>query len=336
LQVIVDIPKHQANLLQTLVQRNWALLAMKNYADVQNRVDKLLSRVRHPDLLMQDAVLKLIAKDVLNARKAFEEALKLRPTDVRALQAIAATYVMQKDAPVALSFVREHAKWHENSSPIQALCGRWMFQFGDYAAARHAYSIVRKLEADPVPVDLMLAEIDRAEGKLHEARQRLAALVSMPSVTANVFNELGNIDEALKDRDSAIRNYRKAVELDPRHSWALNNLAFLLADHAGGAHEALKYAQKAMEALPENSVIEDTLGWVYYRNGSYNLAVKHLENAVGKGGGPATRYHLAAAYAKAGQSSKAENALRAALKTAPDIPEAAVAREVVASSAVNR
>jgi Tfp pilus assembly protein PilF len=67
----------------------------------------------------------------------------------------------------------------------------------------------------------------------------------------------------------------------------------------------------------------------------YNLAVKHLENAVSKGGGPGTQYHLAAAYAKAGQTSKAEHTLRAALKAAPNIPEAVIAREVVASTAVN-
>lgn len=110
---------------------------------------------------------------------------------------------------------------------------------------------------------------------------------------------------------------------------ALNNLAYLLADWAKQNDEALKLAQRTVELAPDNPNYLDTLGWVLYHKGLYQPAIDYLKRAVAKGGAPVLRYHLAMAYAKAGDSSRAREMLAVALKNSPQAPEAKQAMAIV-------
>ena len=80
------------------------------------------------------------------------------------------------------------------------------------------------------------------------------------------------------------------------------------------------------------------MGWAFYRKGIYGLAVEHLAHAVARDGtqtSPSTnvrKYHLAMAYFKNGDSRRGMTTLEAALKLAPDIPEAHMAESVMAES----
>jgi len=119
---------------------------------------------------------------------------------------------------------------------------------------------------------------------------------------------------------------------------ALNNLAYVLLEYANQPEEALKYAQQAHELAPDHPDIEDTMGWAYYRKGIYGMAVEHLAHAVARDGkqmSPASnvrKYHLAMAYFKNGERERAMTTLEAAVKLAPDIPEARMAEFMTAES----
>ena len=64
-----------------------------------------------------------------------------------------------------------------------------------------------------------------------------------------VLNSEGKIDAANKE-------YRKVLTLSPKHPLAANNLAANLADGGGNLDEALKFAQIAREAVPEDPSVE--------------------------------------------------------------------------------
>ena len=84
-----------------------------------------------------------------------------------------------------------------------------------------------------------------------------------------------------KNPAAAIEQYRKVVAIDPKDALAWNAMAYLLA-RGKQQDEALKSAQKAKELAPDNPAVDDTLGWVYYLQGSYPLSVVHLEAATNK------------------------------------------------------
>jgi tetratricopeptide (TPR) repeat protein len=106
-----------------------------------------------------------------------------------------------------------------------------------------------------------------------------------------------------------------------------NSLANALAENKQ-LDEALKYAKWTKELDPANTIVEDTLGWIYYQQGAYPLAVLHLEAATAGGGSAVRKYHLAMAYLRDGKTERARAMFDAAWKSDPDLPEAQTARQL--------
>jgi putative PEP-CTERM system TPR-repeat lipoprotein len=331
LDLMNQVPKEQAGAPAAIIQRNWALLAVRNTAETRKQVDQALSQHRLPELLLQDAVLKLGEKNFRGARISLEEALRGSPENPRILNTLVATYTLERQFSQALDLLRSHVRQYPQSAALQALLGHWLFQARDYAGARAAYTAAKSLVGQSAIAELALAEIDITEGKREPARQRLMTLVAEArgGAAATAAFELANLAQSAGNHQEALSYYRKTVELMPSHALALNNLAYLLADFAKQPDEALKYAEQAMETAPDNVVIEDTLGWIYYQKGIYHRAIRHLENAAQKEGQPIFKYHLGLAYAKAGNRPQAVKVLSAALRTAPHLPEAALAQQVI-------
>ena len=140
---------------------------------------------------------------------------------------------------------------------------------------------------------------------------------------------LGNLDTTKRDHRAAIANYRKAVDIDPNSASALNNLASTLSEYSNARDESLKFARQAREQAPDQPEYADTLGWILYRKGVYNSAVKVLEGAVAEKEAEAGwKCHLAMAYLKGGSLRRARAKLDAELKQNPNAAEAQAARKL--------
>jgi Tfp pilus assembly protein PilF len=140
---------------------------------------------------------------------------------------------------------------------------------------------------------------------------------------------LARIEEQTGNNSAAVEQYRKIVETQPGNTPALNNLAFHLAAHS--PDEALRYAQRAKDLAPEDPAVENTLGWTLYQKGLYSTAVRHLESAAAKQPTARRNAHLAMAYLKSGNRSRGQQALEAAVKLDPDLPEVKAAQDMVAA-----
>jgi Flp pilus assembly protein TadD len=132
---------------------------------------------------------------------------------------------------------------------------------------------------------------------------------------------------------AAIEHFRKVVQADPNNAQASNNLAYLLSEYANNPDEALKYAEKAVNVAPDKLIYCDTMGWTLYRKGLYASAITYLERAAAdKTGDVVWKYHLAMAYAKAGDVDRGRVTLASALKINSNVPEAKAAREILGTN----
>ena len=87
----------------------------------------------------------------------------------------------------------------------------------------------------------------------------------------------------------------------------------------GNLDEALKFAQIAREAAPEEPNVGDTLGWVYYKKGLIENAYPLIADAAGKSKNNASvRYHHGMVLAKKGKNKEAVAELKAALSLDPN------------------
>ena len=141
---------------------------------------------------------------------------------------------------------------------------------------------------------------------------------------------LGVIYDSEKKYQEAESHYRTALDINPEFIPAANNLAYLLVAQDKDLNEALSLAQKAKEKLPKNPAVMDTLGWIYYKKGAYDMAVLELSDSLEKlPKHPVVRYHLGLALYKKGDKAKAKAELEKALELKKDFEGAEEARKLL-------
>ncbi|MCZ6726266.1 MAG: tetratricopeptide repeat protein [Acidobacteria bacterium] len=107
--------------------------------------------------------------------------------------------------------------------------------------------------------------------------------------------------------------FRRYLEREPNSAPALNYLGYMWADNGENLDEALEMVQRAVALDPDNGAYVDSLGWAYFRLGSYAEALSHLERAAGLVEDPVVLEHLGDVYSALGQREEAAERYRSAL-----------------------
>jgi tetratricopeptide (TPR) repeat protein len=330
LRLLDETPPSQRGASAVTVERNWALWTLGDLPEMRKGIDQGLSRSRTFDLLLQDGFWKLRSNNPTGARAALEEALKIDPANVRALGALRQTYAATKQDDLGLKKVREYAALRPKSAPLQEYLGFQLMMKQDRAGAATAFAAAKAADPADTSVEIAKAMLDVANHRLDDAAAKLKIAADSGNLKARML--LGKIRERQGNHAAALEEFQKIVNQEPDNAEALNNLAYLLAGQGGHTDEALKYAQKAEELAPDNPEYADTLGWILYQKGLYPSAITQLGTAASHKGNAVWKYHLAMAYAKAGDLSRGRSTLDAALKANPDLPEAKVAKEMMGVS----
>lgn len=97
--------------------------------------------------------------------------------------------------------------------------------------------------------------------------------------SADGFYALGRYFYGSKRVGEAQKSYQQALLLEPGHAKAGNALAVLYAER-GEYVQALVILQGLTKAMPDASHLFSNLGYTYYLNGDYELALASLEKAT--------------------------------------------------------
>ncbi|TVQ54845.1 MAG: tetratricopeptide repeat protein, partial [Phycisphaerales bacterium] len=123
----------------------------------------------------------------------------------------------------------------------------------------------------------------------------------------------------MQDRpDEAVALLSEALEHNPDHGRAHNNLAYILTEYKGRPSDALFHAERAVALRQNDHASLDTLGWTYYHLGDLDRAHEYLERSLGIQETPATLLHMAKVLADQGQTDAASARLRRGLELDPD------------------
>ncbi len=142
----------------------------------------------------------------------------------------------------------------------------------------------------------------------------------------------GELAERQKHYEPAEQFFRQVLDLDPSNALTLNYFGYMLADKGTRLPEALQLIRKAVEQEPMNGAYLDSLGWVYFKMGQYELAEENLLQAVERDRtDPTVHDHLGDLYEKTGRfrlaAAQWEASLAESAKSAPaDIDSAETAK----------
>ena len=184
-----------------------------------------------------------------------------------------------------------------------------LFKTGKYVEAINGYSMISEDDAEfyaDARADMALAYLALGEEKKSESI--LAGLLAAYPQDERVYRilsarqeELGNIDRAIEimriglreiprnvdllfslglmyerngEREKAMDCMYEVVAIDSAHADALNFLGFTYADSGQRLDEAEKLVRQALRYKPDEGYIIDSLGWIYYRRGEFDKAVR--------------------------------------------------------------
>ena len=118
---------------------------------------------------------------------------------------------------------------------------------------------------------------------LEMMRQCEAAAVKMkmPNLLDDSFyRNMSFICERLGKIDNAESILKRLLAKKPDDPVTANCLGYILADNNRNLAEAHKLIMDALEKMPENTAIVDSMAWVLYRQGKYVEAARFIERAL--------------------------------------------------------
>ena len=296
-----------------------ALLVQRNVGAAESEARRLVEM--NPDSAMAQYQLGRVLQaknSVDDAVDAYKQALLQNPDSIQALRGLAKLLVDNDRAAEAVAYLREHVDANPDQLEARNLLGSLYGLLGDNDAARAEFDAVVRARPETTGAYLGLASLEPPNSAAqiavfqrgHEANPNDMRLLLL---LANALEKSGRTDEA-------IALYERQYERNPDDIVVTNNLAALLLDRRDDA-DSYRRALELVDAFESSNepVMLDTLGWAYYRNGNYPMAVRHLERAVAAESQDAMmRYHLGMAYARSDDPVGAKRELSKALELGGD------------------
>jgi tetratricopeptide (TPR) repeat protein len=272
---------------------------------------------------VQQGNVRMAQKQYADAQRSYQQGLDNDPNSTDALGGILNVYLAQKQPEKALAAAEAQSAKYPNNTGFHTMVGVLLVQAKDFPGAEKEFRRAIDLDKNNAEAVIKLGMLQKQQGNADQALQTyLDGAKANPKLIA-YYLLAGGIYQDKQDWDKAKQMYQKALEVEPDHPVASNNLAYVMLQQGGNVDVALAMAQTARRQLPDNPNSADTLGWAYYQKGVYSSAINLFKEAVSKDKENLTfNYHLGMAYAKSGQGALAKQQLDRVSKIKPDSSEA--------------
>jgi tetratricopeptide (TPR) repeat protein len=149
-----------------------------------------------------------------------------------------------------------------------------------FADARRYLEEAAKLSPNNPEVLASLFPLDQRDGRVAEARARVATAIAAQPDNAALARLAGDMDVALGKADDAERSYRRAIALDANDLDAYGRLAALLGRVPGRSNEIVKTYEDALAKNPKSGQIQLILGLLKEGQGVASRNEKLIDEAI--------------------------------------------------------
>ncbi len=195
------------------------------------------------------------------------------------------------------------------------------------AVAIHFAKLRRDFPAQAVSLYLAEAEILRNADRHEQTFDVLSEAVSQHPGHADLLYARALAAEQVDRLDILEADLQRILETDPDNAHALNALGYTLADRTERYQEALGYLERAIDLLPDDAAILDSMGWVKYRLGQYEESLDSLRRAYDVSPDDEIAAHLSEVLWEVGEHEEATRVLERAAEDHPGSPFLEALRE---------
>jgi tetratricopeptide (TPR) repeat protein len=163
-------------------------------------------------------------------------------------------------------------------------------------------------------------EILSTAGQFTEALEVYNEALKVSPDDIDLLFARGMVAERADRLDILEADIKAVLKMQPNNAHALNALGFTLADRTDRYEEAYGMLKRAVELMPNNAAILDSFGWVNYRMGKYDVAIRLLKSALSKYYDNEIVAHLGEVLWVSGNQEEAKSVWEEALKKTPNDP----------------
>ena len=296
------------------------LVMVKRYDAARDAFVQLSNKYPHqPEVAYAIGVLSYELKDYEEAERSLRDALALGYREPDFVRFTLGQMAEERKLP------QEAVNWYEAITSGPQL--------------PQAQSRLAVLEAEDGKLDAALARLERLADMQNTprparvlAQAQLARNAEQPdralAILSAALAKDGNVAEwryeralLLDDRErvaEAERDLRAYLKLKPKSAQGLNALGYILANRTSRIREARELVSRALKLDPDNPMILDSMGWVEYRSGKLEAALRYLQRAHHLMPDPEIAAHLGEVLWKMGRETEARALWARTLEANPD------------------
>ncbi len=341
---IPDAHALRAKMLLKLGKRKEALFSLKR---------AVLSKPKNQQLRLALARLLVDMKKYDEARIEFEKLHQMAPNDPALLYTLGLLALESQRFDAAEKYLTKLLKSGKRNDEALYYLGRISQSRGDYTKAIEWYGqvksgnyrfdaqlrevslIAKQGDADKalallkkmtdnsptktslVRIYLMQGDILEQQGKPEKAIEVYSEALQMVPGNIDLLYARGLTGESIGNIKMLEDDMRAILKTEPDNAAALNALGFTLADETDRIEEAFGYLQRAIQLNPDDPAIIDSFGWVHYRLGNYDKAIRLLKKALSQVEDGEIAAHLGEVLWVSGKQQEAMDIWQRALKKSP-------------------
>jgi tetratricopeptide (TPR) repeat protein/transglutaminase-like putative cysteine protease len=305
------------------------------------------------DDMFKEGSYALQQRDFQRAQELFEKVIAKDPHYKGAHFNLAISLASRNNVSSAMEEFRKEEKVSpEDPRPYQAVAGFLTYSGRHDEAATEWRKL---LQADPdnrTAVAALAALLYQSE-KYAEAVGVLEKAVKSAPDSSSLRLQLGETYLKTAQNEKAVVEFKEAIKEKGDDPDTLNTVAFMLAERKISLDIARQYAETAVDKLyeqardPESSpeagmritfelsLVWDTLGWIYYRQGDFKRAEDLVRPAWLLGEESVVAEHLGEVYEREGKLQQAARAYESAL-AASSTPASAIGMRADAAKAYGK
>ncbi len=323
------IAMDQTNLTARLIRSNGLINMREN---VKARDELTLASKMYPksnDVRFQLGQLNFIERRFPEAEADFTALMQAN--DPRGLPGIMESKVNQGQWNQAIKFADDQLRQAPDRDDYRLALAKIYFRAGKYAecAAEYQKLIAKNPKSGELYVRFGEAKLSAGDTNggvdAFKKAKEVDPADPAPSLRlAILYDSQGRHDEARKC-------YEDALKIRPDDPTALNNLAYLKADDGVDLDQALAYAQRARDKMPNDLNVRDTVALIYVKKNLTDDSLRMLRELVSqKPDSPTFHLHLAMALYQKGDRPTAKKELEAALRNKPSEREQSEIKQLMA------
>jgi len=277
--------------------------------------------------LLKLATVQIVAKDREGARKSLAEALRIQPGFVDAQLMLGGLEIQNGRFDDANKIAKQIQTAEPNKPLGHILEGDAAYAAKNYAAALAAFEQAQTRQPSGAWLIRQLSVFNALQ-RPEDGEQRMLRWLQANPQDGSVRAALAENLLKRKQYKAAIDQYLTLNTHTPNNLLVLNNLAWALSE--AGDERALGFAEQALKLKPDSAPAMDTLGWILVQRKQTERGIKLIQQALEKAPDSGDiQFHLAAAYAQAGDTQRARNELKRLLDSGAAFTQETEARALL-------